>query len=300
MDVIKVWKMINNVLNYINDFNSGFKEQSMLDMDLLISYIQNMYEIGMTDAAYWQDTEVDFPIIRECVERVHKAGISDDYTEIYDIVNYDLSRRIRCVADVIFDKDIVELQTYFWNINKNALKMRYPETLEDIEKIPMEREQQCFRSYGIRGRVVYRTEKENECDLYSGYNPIGLSRRMMEMINVRKYKKIYIWGSNTGFEANGIVQPAEGKIEVTIYIDNLAEFKQVLLNTSRTGVLLYPDIKYRFHMGLRDLIENFDLQKKDDSYIYVCVSGGEDVSILRQFICNNLINSNIEVIDERG
>lgn len=291
-----MWQNVNGVYNFINDFNFDYKEQKILNITLLISYIQDIYEIGMSDVSYWNGTKADFLKLREQGEALQKAEKANDFVRIFDILISSLWGAIRYVAEALLDKDATVLRTYFWDINKEALKENYPMILEDIKAIKIEKEQQYYRPYGIRGRVVYKVEKNAECDLYSGYNPIGLGMQRAEIINLRKYRKIYIWGDNAGFEIDGIVQPTEGKIDIEVYITDLMEFKSVLLNTPRRGVLLHPNIKFKFNMDLKALIESFDLQRANESYIYVWDNNSEDLNILRQFISNNSINSNIGAI----
>ncbi len=288
-----MWQNIDGVFNQINLFNLRYAKQQIIYTDALTEHIKKLYESGMSDTLYWRHTNVNFPLFCKLAENIQEKEREKDFVSVYDIVNFELWKEIKYVAGVFFDRNIEELTAYFWNINSETLKQDYPMIVQHMENIQIEDVNESSRSYGIRGRVVYRKKTDIEYDLYSGYNPVELGIRTEEIFDLKKYSKIYMWGYNGGFELNGIYI-TECVADIEVYVTDLKEFKLILSNTLRMGVILPANIEYRFNVELKEFIENFNLCDKENSFIYVCEDYGDNL-MLRQFIEDNHINSNIGV-----
>lgn len=294
MNVIKMYCAVDRIRNYIWFFNQQYRRQNKIDVSYVIADIQEVRRIGEEDILYWEKTEVDFQMLYHQEDKLKKAVQAKDFVFVYDQLNYELRNMTQIIFDVLFAKSSIELGQYFWSENRNALKIRYPEVLKQLEMIDDKKE--SIRSYGTRGKVVYRTEENREYDLYSAYNPIESGLLMAEGIDLCKYNKLYVWGFNGGFEIDGISYSLDGnRMDFEVFITDLSEFRQILLSTPRKCLLLNPDVKWHFNAGIMEFVNGIDLQKKESSYIYSAKSQGNDVNLLKEFICKYSLNSNIGV-----
>ena len=285
---------VKKAFDYINSVDLFYKMGYVTDISLLISYIKDIGDLGETDIHYWKNSNVRLVEIRRLEDELRNAGLANDFVSIYDIVNFELKRKLINISEVLFQVNGTELKKYFWNINQEALKIRYPNILVAMENIQLEEENKYSRPYGIRGKVVYKKNKDVEYDLYSGFNPIGLGIKMVEMIDINPYQNIYVWGCNGGYEINGLsIVSNEQKVGIEVYVTDLREFKEILSNTPRRGILLQSNIEYKFDIGLKEFLERVDLQKREETYIYVCESCKENLTILKKFVHDNFLNSNI-------
>lgn len=287
-----MYNATDQIRRIIYMYNFGYMMQkNIIDANILMPSIQEMCRIGMQDMAYWENAEIDFVKAYKQMENVLKAEKRKDVVGIYDRLNYEIWGIVRQVLEVLFHKDSNILSNYFWEENREALKIRFPEILKQIGAMPKNDFCKNVRDYGLRGKVVYREYLDSEIDLYSAYGANGFN--MMKNIDYRKYNKIYVWGCNGGAEINEIVlMSEEAGLLSEIYVTDLYEFKQILSNTCRKGVLLDSRIEWKFSAEVNDLVKSFDMLKKEISYIYVCNSA-KNRQIVNDFIYTHSLNSNI-------
>lgn len=294
MDVVQMFWNVKRAFDYVNGVDLLYKLGQMTNNHLYTSCIKEVCDLGETDLCYWKKKHVNFSELRRLEGELVKAELAKDFVSIYDIMNFEVQRYLIDISDVLFQVNGTELREHFWKINQEALRIRYPNILEEMETIQLEEDSYYTRPYGTRGKVVCKRYKDFKFDLYSGYNPTRLAIQMLEKENIKAYRNLHVWGCNGGYEINGFAVISDGLgIKIKVYVTDLGEFKKILSNTPRRGVMLHSNIEYEFHVGLKEFIEKFDLQKKEDNYIYVCESGGEDLTVLKHFIHNNFLNSNI-------
>lgn len=292
MDVIKIYDAVEKLRAYIGLFNEHYMRQTAVMNDtLLSSYVKRLCDIGMSDAVYWDNSGIDFRTMYGQVKEIERAETQKDFVYIYDKINYELWEMVKNICEILFGQYADTLKSYIWEINQEALKIRFPEIWKQLEAITEKELCKCVRSYGLRGKVVYRENAGEEFDLYSGYNSDGL--KIIRAIDYERYSKICVWGCNGGFEASEMVRLLEfADLEIEIYVTDLNEFKQVLLNTRRKRMLLNDLIHWKFNFREEDFISSFDMDKRDKAYIYVCKCG-KNSAMLKEFIHKNSLNSNV-------
>ncbi len=294
MDVIKIYDAVEKLRTYIYLFNEHYMRQRAemtMNGSLLSSYVKRLCDMGMSDAAYWDNVGIDFRTMYGQVEELERAETQKDFVYIYDKTNYEIWEIVKNICEVLFGQYADTLKSYIWENNQEALKIRFPEVWKQLKAIPEKESCQCVRSYGLRGKVVYRKNAGEEFDLYSGYNLAGL--KIIRAIDYERYNKICVWGCNGGFESREMALLLEfANLDIEIYVTDLNEFKQVLLNTRRKGVLLDDLIHWKFNFREEDFINSFDMDKRDKTYIYVCKCGGNS-AMLKEFIHKNSLNSNV-------
>ncbi len=301
MDAVELYCAVEKIRVFTFSFNLQYKRQNVeLEMDRLLPYIQEVYRIGMLDELYWKNTNVDFHELIRQKEELKSAIFSEDYVYVYDKLNYELWSSIKAILKVLLKKNYSDLSNFFWNWNRDALKIRYPEILMQMEMISEEKRYKYIRDYGLRGRVVYNIDADREYDLYSAYNPSEIASRIVETSYFEKCNKIYMWGYSGGFEVDGIMNAVEFKnkdLGIEIYVTDLNKFRQILNNTKRREALLHSHIDWRFNLNVRNFISDFSLNLKEESYIYLCDYVSEynykEMKLLKNFIQKYAINSNI-------
>lgn len=294
MDVIKMYRAVDQMRDYIWIFNLNYGKQNLKIYACMLPFVNEICEIGLSDTLYWKNTEVDFRVVYDQIDNMKKAVEDEDIVYIYDKLNFEIRWFIKSIFEVLFKKSAKELRSLFWSENREALQKRYPEILKKIEEFNNEENESCIRDYGLRGNVIFRKNSNVEYDLYSTYSPGEVGVYTMINSDLKKYNKIYIWGFNGGYEISGGLFCFEDKrVEVEIYVTNLIEFKHILLNVPRKGMLLNPDVKWKFNICIEDFLKNIDLQKKQESYIYVTEYVDDGLTILKKFIYKYSLNSNI-------
>lgn len=289
-----MYNITHKIRQVIHVFNENYWIQNVaIDIDYLSSNIEKMCNIGMADVVYWEGKKIDFQMAYSLMKEIESAVEERDFVRIYDMLNFELWQMIKRVFEVLFDKNAELLGDYFAKENYAALQKRFPEILKEIDRLEEKKQYKCVRSYGLRGKVIYRKSGNLEFDLYSAYNMMGLKK--FRGINFEKYSKIYIWGCNGGTEIDEITTARYFEhMELEIFVTNLYELKQILANYYRKGALLAPQIEWKFNAKEKDLIKDFDMQKKEASYIYIC-DPTEKLSLLKEFICTNALSSNVGV-----
>ena len=283
-----MWKKLNRLYDCMNTINYSYiMQQTMFHVPFLLKYIEEVYETVMTDDPHWQYVKGSICEMKALEEDICKAEEVKDFVSVYDIINSKLWKEVEKALEILLLENIDELKEYFWHSNIEFLKVRYPMISQYIGDVRPEDDMDSCRSYGIRGRVICRVER----DLYSGYNPIEMGIKMAESMNLNRYCKIYMWGYNGGFELNGI--EVIGRTDVEVYITDLAELKQILLNTTRGGVIEPSHIQYKFDISVKEFMKKIDLGNKEEMFIYICEPENNSVAELKQFIVDNSIHSNI-------
>ncbi len=277
-------------------YKSGYTEFDLMDLS---EKVKQICKIGMSDVSYWKNTKVDFQKINEYCHIIELKLAEGDVICVYDMVNYELWNAVRDILEVLFTRSADELKKAFWEENQEGLKRRYPEISERIEGSCESRKDIGIRSYGLRGKVVYRKEKTMEYDLFSTYNPYEFAMCAIIATEVLKYDNIYIWGSSSGFEIDGILFACEFDFKnIEIFITDLDEFKHVLQNTRRKGDILRQNIEWKFDATIDMLINSINLREKNNSYIYVNTfcdeSDIKETAKLREFINENSVRSNLK------
>lgn len=294
MDAVEMYCATNWVRDYTMLYNWRIGRQDFrLFEELLIPNIKKMYDIGVTDSSYWTDTDVDFKMLYTIKTDLERTIEEKDFVALYDLLNLKIWKIIQSIFNVLNSKSNRELKDFFWKENKGALKIRYPELLKQIEMIDEREADRFIRSYGTRGRVLYRSNENWEYDLYSAYSPIELGMQLIRTIDFEKCHKLYMWGVNGGFEVSGIkTKFVNSKVNIEIYIYDLIEFKRVLTNTLRRDLLLDSGVSWKYAIGVKDLLDNIDLEQRDRVYIYMTDFCREESVKLEKFIREHSINSN--------
>ena len=294
LDLIRMYNAADYMREYIWSFNLIYERQYNDKWKYLLPAMDELGAAGESDKAYWEDTKIDFCFWKNQVNDIEKALAMGDIVYIYDKLNFEIRWFIKCVLDVMFEKNFIDLQKWFWNENREAMKKRYPEVLEQIEKLDSKKNEQYIRDYGLRGKVIYRKHNNLEYDLYSGYSPVEVGNRIMRETEFKRYNYIYIWGFNGGYEIAGGDFCFERTKKFEVYITDLFEFKQIIFNTMRKGILLDPNINWIFNKGLRDFFNSINKLNREETYIYVTENCLEKELIsIRKYVETNSINCNI-------
>lgn len=273
-------------------FNMSYQKQEIGITIDSISPLRDIYQIVVSDIDYWNDTGVVLETIDALTGKLESAILQSDWVYVYDKLNYEVAYLLRAVLKTLFDKSAPVLKNWIWEENKIALRERYPDIYKQLMEVDCNEEKRFVRSYGLRGSVVYRKNEQIEYDLYSSYDPEAFGALVGQELGLEKFKKWYILGFHGAYDCSGVYWRMR-KVNIEIYVVNIAEFKLILQNTLRKGFLLNPDVEWRFHLKLQDFFNNIDLSAKDDSYIYVTEYAKEELPYIREFIKKNALNSNI-------
>ncbi len=283
--------------NYICEFNQCYEMQGIgWDASYLLLHLDKIYTIGISDIAYWEDTNVDFRIIRELMVDLEPAFGANDLVYLYDKLNYEIWKEIRKILEVLFKKNDIELKSFFWSENEKALKMRYPQVLEKFELLDEVGQGGYVRQYGLRGKVVYRKTINGEYDLFSGYAPFAMGRKVRDNFNLDKYNRLYIWEFDGAFEIDEIMHAADDEgldTKIVIAVTDINEFRHILLNTKRNSMILHPNVEFVFDIRILEFLKKIDLNRRDNVYVLYIGRNEKEIQILEDFMKENCINSNI-------
>lgn len=294
MDVIKMYRAVEQMRDYIWIFNLNYGRQDLYIYACILPFVNEICDIGLSDTLYWENSGIDFKVLYNQMDDIKRAVDDMDIVYIYDKINCEIRWFVKAVFEVLFEKSANELRCLFWSENKEALQQRYPEILKKIEEFDNEGNKLCIRDYGLRGNVIYRKKNNIEYDLYTAYSPGEVGAYTMLNSELKRYNKIYMWGFNGGYEVSGgCFVSRDKKIELEIYVTDLIEFKHILLNIPRKGMLLNPDVKWEFNICIEDFLKNIDLQKKKESFIYVTECVDDSLIALEKFIRKHSLNSNL-------
>lgn len=296
MNEIEMFNVVEQMRTCVFLFNIKYQRQEISIPHEAVSLLRDIYQIGISDKDYWNNTGVKLEIIDELAGELEKAILESNWVYVYDKLNSDITYFLKIVFEVLFKKNAVLLETWFWEENRAALRERYPAIEKQLEKMAddYEKDKQFVRSYGLRGRVVYRKNERVEYDLYSSYDPAMVGAQIEQKLGLENYERLYVWGFNGGYEyTNQYVMQMHRKIPMEIYVANLTEFKRILQHTYRKGFILSPVVEWKFNFTLKEFLNHIDLSKKDDSYIYVTEYSKEELPYIRDFINKNALNSNI-------
>lgn len=296
MNVIEMFNAAELIRMWVFVFNIKYQRQEISIFHGAVSSLRDIYQIGISDKDYWNNTGVKLEIINELADELANAILESNWVYVYDKINVDITYLLKSIFEVLFTKNAVLLENWIWEENRAALKERYPAIEKQLEKIADddEKDKQFVRSYGLRGKVVCRKNKRMEYDLYSSYDPAMIGVQIEQKLGLENYEKLYVWGFNGGYEyTNEYVMQSGGKAPMEIYVTNLAEFKRILQHTYRKGCILSPNVEWKFNFTLKDFLNHIDLSEKDNSFIYVTEYSKEELPYIRNFINKNSLNSNI-------
>lgn len=296
-NTIKVYRAVEQIRNFIWFYNKKYFRKDIEGSEQkLISYLQSFYEIVINDYQYWKKMGVDLNVLSEIIKKLEAAVKFKDFVFIYDCLNIDIGRMIFEILNILFYNKKEELCKWFWKENSEALKQRYLSILKQLETI-VQNDSVYVRDYGIRGRVVYREDNGREYDLYGAYNPVETGLQMVQKLYLENYDYIYIWKFSGGFEVKSILDIKE-KIKIDIYVPDLYEFKVIMKNTLRKGILLDQRLNWVFEQNLRNFLHSIDLRKRDKIFIYVSGCSNEEYATLNKFIIKNDLDSNLKLTEE--
>ena len=210
LDVVQMFWNVKRAFDYVNGVDLLYKLGQMTNNHLYTSCIKEVCDLGETDLCYWKKKHVNFSELRRLEGELVKAELAKDFVSIYDIMNFEVQRYLIDISDVLFQVNGTELREHFWKINQEALRIRYPNILEEMETIQLEEDSYYTRPYGTRGKVVCKRYKDFKFDLYSGYNPTRLAIQMLEKENIKAYRNLHVWGCNGGYEINGFAVISDG------------------------------------------------------------------------------------------
>lgn len=296
LSVIEMYSAAEQMRTYIFLFNIKYQRQEIRIDQEAVSLLQDVYQAGLSDQDFWNNTGIDLEIINEFARELKGAIFEKNWVYIYDMLNVDITYLLKTIFEVLFTKSAGLLENWIWEENRAALRERYPAIADQLEKMhdDHENDKQYVRAYGLRGRVVCRKKGRMEYDLYSSYDPTMVGAQIEQKLGLENYEKLYIWGFNGGYEyINEYVMQRHWKTPMEIYIGNLAEFKRILQHTYRKGCILSPAVEWKFNCTLQDFFDHIDLSKRDVSYIYLTEYSEEELPFIREFINKNSLNSNI-------
>lgn len=290
---------LRNIIFY---FNLQYKNHILkINTNYLITTITSVYEIAATDELHWKETGINFSILKTIIREIERTLITRDLVCLYDIVNYKLWAIIKKIFEYLFEKYNEELQSYFWEENKEALRKRYPDLLEYLDHFNEYETDEGVRLYGLRGRVIYRKNNTMERDLYSSYNPIEICTKVISKEINECFDKIYVWGFN-GFEVDGLFNVANNGVKykdttIEVIITNLKECKQILKNTRRKNWLLNDKITWRYNVKIEEVLKEIEeiLDDKVTIYFYINEISGDDYEKMKIFLKKRMIRSNLQL-----
>lgn len=296
LNEIEMFNAAEQMRRCVFSFNINYQRQEISISAEAVSLLRDIYQAGMSDKDYWNNTGINLEIINELTGELERAILESNWVYVYDKLNVDIAFLLKTIFEVLFTRSAVLLENWIWEENRVALRERYPIIEKQLEKMAddYEKDKQFVRSYGLRGKVVCRQKERMEYDLYSSYDPAMVGVQIEQKLGLEKYEKLYVWGFNGGYECtNQYVMQMHRKTPMEIYVVNLTEFKRILQHTYRKGFILSPVVEWKFNFTLQDFFNHIDLSEKDDSYIYVTEYSKEELPYIREFINRNSLNSNI-------
>lgn len=296
MNAIEMFNIAEQMRTCVFLFNIKYQRQEMYMPDEAVSLLWDVYQVGISDKDYWNNTGISLEIIDELAGELARAIKERNWVFVYDKLNFEVTYLLKAIFEVLFTKSDVLLENWIWEENRAALRERYPIIEKQLEKMAgdFEEDKQFIRSYGLRGKVICRKKEGMEYDLYSSYDPAMAGMQIEQKLGLENYKKLYVWGFNGGFEfTNPYVMQKHEEMPMEIYVGDMTEFKRILQYTYRKGFILSPVVEWKFNFSLRDFFNNIDLGQKDISYIYVTEYSREELPYIRDFINTNSLSSNI-------
>lgn len=296
MEEIELYYAVEELRNYIYRFNFEYKRNDFeVDIKVLASYVQKVCDMKENEILRRMDKTVDVQTLQDSLQFIHKAVHAEDYVSIYDILNGELRTCVFIIGKTLYHNCAEKFCEYFWQKNREALKIRYPEMLALLERADNEDKSIGIRSYGQRGRVVYRRNEDREYDLYSAYIPFETEDYMTEIYGgFEECSRIFMWGCNGGFEIDAILHKSNSeKQRIKVFVTDLTEFKYIMKNMQRSGDLLRPEITWNFCADLKELFRDVELEKREEVYIYVSRYYYGDIKTLKRFIVEHSLKNNL-------
>ena len=105
MDVLKMYIYANWIRDCICCFNVFYyTEPSRVNVDLLITHLELLYQTGTADISYWKDDKIDFEDLREMGNGIKRAVAEEDDSGLSDILNGRLKRQMDRITETLFKK----------------------------------------------------------------------------------------------------------------------------------------------------------------------------------------------------
>lgn len=296
LNAIEMFNVAEQMRTCVFLFNTKYHRQEINHSQEAVSLLRDIYQIGMSDKDYWNNTGIKLEIIDELAVELARAILEKNWVYVYDKLNVDVTHLLIAIFETLFTKSAVLLENWIWEENRAALRERYPAIEKQLEKMidDYEKDKPFIRSYGLRGKVVCRKKERMEYDLFSSYDPAMVGMQIEQKLELENYDKLYVWGFNGGFElTNPYVMHRHEETPMEIYVGDLTEFKRILRHSYRKGFILSPVVEWKFNYTLRDFFNHIDLAQKDNSYIYLTEYSEEELPYIRDFINKNSLKSNI-------
>lgn len=295
-DYYEIYLAVERMRIGIKTFNLMYKkcqEEAESELTPIIIQLCELCETGCRRAVGLKSGEQYFEAIQCGIHAVGEAAKEMDITTVYDILNARVLPGVIRLLVQVFQQYGDEIGEQFWENNRMALGVRYPEVAEKIERLP-QKEGIDVRPYGLRGRVIYSKKDDLEFDLYSAYDPFETGETMTGMFLTKQYDRIYVWGCNGGYEIDGLAHNLFDDVVVEVYIEDLWEFMCILKNTARNGVILQSNIHWHFEVGVQDFLQHVSAGTgKEKKYLYVSRFCDKDIELIAEFVINHWVDSNI-------